>query len=70
MTVENISRSNLHKRMLPTRQGLNPQPPDQQSDEHPTEPLRPASGHKYMVEIAIMFNVQSAITSKVGKPEL
>ena len=27
------------------------------------------SGHKYMVEMA-MFNVQRAITPKVGKPEL
>ena len=27
------------------------------------------SGHKYMVEMA-MFNVQWAITPKVGKPEL
>ena len=27
------------------------------------------SGHKYMVEMA-MFNVQKAITLKVGRPEL
>ena len=40
MTVENILWSNLHERMLPTRRGLNPQPPDHQSDAHPTEPLR------------------------------
>ena len=38
MTVENISWSNLHERMLPTRQGSNPQLPDHQSDVHPTEP--------------------------------
>ena len=31
----------LHERMLLT--GSNPQPPDIQSDAHPTEPLRPAS---------------------------
>ena len=29
----------LHKRMLPTQRGSNPQP-DQQSDTYPTEPLR------------------------------
>ena len=33
---------NLHERMLPTRRGSNPQPPDLQSDAHPTEPPRPA----------------------------
>ena len=32
----------LHKRILLTRWGLNPQPPDHQSDTHPTEPPRPA----------------------------
>ena len=42
MTVENISWSNLHERMLLTRWGLNPQPPDHQSKAHPTEPPRPA----------------------------
>ena len=31
--------------MLPTRQGLNTQPPDHQSDTHPTEPPRPAVRH-------------------------
>ena len=36
MTIENISWSNLHKRMLRTQQGLNPQPPDHQSDAHPS----------------------------------
>ena len=30
------------KENLLTRQGLNPQPPDYQSDAHPTEPPRPA----------------------------
>ena len=29
---------NLHERMLPTRRGSNPQPPDHQSDTHPAEP--------------------------------
>ena len=33
----------LHERMLPSRRGSNPQPPDHQSDEHPTEPPRPAT---------------------------
>ena len=33
---------NLHERMLLTWQGLNPQPPDHQSDTHPTEPPRQA----------------------------
>ena len=31
---------NLHERMLPTRRGSNPPPPDHQSDTHPTEPPR------------------------------
>ena len=34
--------TNLHERMLPTRQGSNPQHPDLQSDEHLTEPPRSA----------------------------
>ena len=38
MTVGNISRSNLHERMLPTRRGSNPQPPNHQSDAHLTKP--------------------------------
>ena len=42
MTIENISWPNLHERMLPTRWGLNPQPPDHQLDEHSMEPQRPA----------------------------
>ena len=42
MTVENISWSNLHERILPTRQGSNPQSPDHQSETHPTRPPRPA----------------------------
>ena len=32
MTVENISQSNLHERMLATWWGSNPQPPDYQLD--------------------------------------
>ena len=36
---ENISWSNLHERMLPTGRGSNPQPPDHQSDAHPTVSL-------------------------------
>ena len=35
---------NLHERMLPTLRGSNPQPPDHQSDAHPTEPPWPAQG--------------------------
>ena len=35
--------TNLHERTLPTRRESNPQPPDHQSDAHPTEQLRPAS---------------------------
>ena len=42
ITIENISWSKLHERILPTRCGSNPQPPDHQSDVHPTEPPRPA----------------------------
>ena len=38
MTVGNISRSNLHKKML-----SNPQPPHHQSDAYPSEPPRPAT---------------------------
>ena len=34
---------NLHERMLLNCCGMNPQPSDHQSDEHPTEPLRPAN---------------------------
>ena len=33
---------NLYERMLPNRQGSNPQPPDGHSDAHQTEPPRPA----------------------------
>ena len=42
MTIENISRSNLHEKMLSTRRGSNPQPPEHQSDAHPTQPPRQA----------------------------
>ena len=35
---------NLQERMLPTRRELNPQPPDHQTDMHPTEPPRLAVG--------------------------
>ena len=31
---------NFHEKMLPTRRGSNPQPPDHKSDAHPTEPQR------------------------------
>ena len=41
MTVENISWSNHREKMLPNRRGSNPQPPDHQTDAHPTEPPRP-----------------------------
>ena len=44
MTVENISWSDLHEMMLPTRQGSNLQPSDQELNGRPTEPLRPALG--------------------------
>ena len=33
---------NFHERMLPTQRGSNLQPPDHQSDKHPTEQPRPA----------------------------
>ena len=36
------SMINLHETMLPTRRRSNPQPPNHQSDAHPTEPPRPA----------------------------
>ena len=42
MAIENISWWNPHERMLPTRRGSNPQPPDHQLDAHHTEPPRPA----------------------------
>ena len=41
MTSENISWSNLHERILLKRRESNLQPPDHQSDVHPTEPPRP-----------------------------
>ena len=40
MTTENISRSNLHERMLPTPQGSNLQSPDHQLYWHPTEQFK------------------------------
>ena len=42
MTLENNSWSILHERILPTWRGSKTQPPDHQSDTHPTEPQRPA----------------------------
>ena len=39
MTVEKYFMINLYDRTVPTWQGLNQQPPDHQSDAHPTEPL-------------------------------
>ena len=33
--------------MLPSRRGSNPQPPDHQSDTHPTQPSRPAQQHMF-----------------------
>ena len=38
MTLENISWSNFHEKILPTRRRSNLQPPDHQSDAHPTGP--------------------------------
>ena len=43
------SMINLHEKMLPTRQRSNPQPPDHQSDAHPTESLRLASKAKSLL---------------------
>ena len=64
MIVGNISWSNLYERMLPTRRRSNPQPPDHQSDTHPTEPLRPAR-HKvqgprtnHLISLAFLNAVQ------------
>ena len=37
-----MTEGNLHERMLPTRRGSNPQPPDHQSDAHNTETPWPA----------------------------
>ena len=42
MTIVNISRSNFHERMLPTRRRSKQRPPDHKSDAHPTEPPKPA----------------------------
>ena len=53
MTIEKYFMINLHDRMLPTQWGLNPQPPDHQSDAHPTEPQWPANriiGHYVMYQ--------------------
>ena len=38
---------NLNERMLPTWRQSNPQPTDNQSKAHPTEPLKPALKHLY-----------------------
>ena len=43
MTVETTSQSIFMKECCWTQQGLNPQPPDHQSDMHPTERPRLAS---------------------------
>ena len=46
---------NLHERMLTTRWGSNPQPPDHHSDRHPTVPLRLQKyGHQHTVETICM----------------
>ena len=42
MTVENISWSNLHERMLQTWLESNPHPPDHRSDARPIESPRHA----------------------------
>ena len=42
---------NLHGRMLPTQWGLNLQPPDHQSNAHPTESLRLALGYWHFMQI-------------------
>ena len=45
MTVENISWSNYKKECCRPRRGSNPQPPEHQSDAHPTESPRPATSY-------------------------
>ena len=42
MTIEKIFHNQSPLRMLQTRRGSSPQPPDHKLDAHPTEPLRPA----------------------------
>ena len=37
----------FHERMLPTRRGSNPRPPNHQSDAHPTKPPRPARSNHF-----------------------
>ena len=47
---------NLHEKILPTRRGSNPQPPDHQSDAHQTEPPRPAR------KMGLQFNFKDNMT--------
>ena len=54
MTLENISWSYLHERMLTTWRGLSPATSDNQSDEHPTKPSRSAEPN----DIVCMIKLQ------------
>ena len=59
-TVENIFLINLHERLLLTRRGSSPQPPNYQADADPTEPPRPAiwKGRGVKHEIITKYHTQ------------
>ena len=48
----------LHRRMLPTRQGSNPQLSDHHWDAHPNEPPRPS----YRVEIKCLTDIDKSLS--------
>ena len=59
-TVENIFLINLHERLLQTRRGSSPQPPNYQADADPTKPPRPAicKGRGVKHEIITKYHTQ------------
>ena len=77
MTVENISWSNLHERMLLTRWGSTPQPPDHQSDGYLSEPPRLAAHlgvqkivtgkAKYISRYASISGNQKVVSANLGR---
>ena len=57
---------NFHKSMLLTQWGLNPQPPDHQSNTHLTEPPRPATRSCYHSNIVHMGVRGGGVCREVG----
>ena len=66
MIVENDSRSISRKRMLPTQQGSNPQPPDYQSDAPPTEPPRQALHCLFVIKYVNMYQQPGSSINLIG----